>query len=205
MNWQLNKIQYPIYNLGEGKRIGIWVQGCDLGCKGCVNQTLWNKKGGKSISVIDVFNWLAQIQNEFDGITISGGEPFQQYEQLISFLHLVKTKMSLNIHCFSGYYLHELIELFPDKLFLKYIDTLVDGRYIQEQHDNLNIKGSANQTIYKFVNGVPKVESEIISSKKWSVKVDTNNEIYMTGIPKQNELKNLCNELEVVGIQKQFR
>lgn len=205
MYWQLNKIQYPIYNLGEGKRIGIWVQGCNLGCKGCVNQTLWNKDRGKSIAVIDVFNWLAPIQNEFDGITISGGEPFQQYEQLISFIHLVKTKTSLNVHCFSGYYLHELVELFPDKLFQKYIDTLVDGRYIQEQHHNLNIKGSANQTIYKFANGVPLIESKIKSSKKWSVKVDVNNEIYMAGIPKQNELKNLCYNLESVGIQKQFK
>ncbi len=205
MNWQLNKIQYPVYNLGEGKRIGIWIQGCNLGCKGCVNQTLWNRRGGKSIPVIDVFNWVVSIKNDFDGITISGGEPFQQYEQLVSFLHLIKTKTSLNVHCFTGYYLHELVELYPDKLFLKYIDRLVDGRYIQEQHDNSNMKGSANQTIYKFANGVPLIDNEIKPSKKWSVKVDNNNEIYMAGIPKQNELKNLCHELELVGIQKTFR
>ena len=205
MNWQLNKIQYPIYNLGEGKRIGIWVQGCDLGCKGCVNQTLWNKKGGKSISVIDVFNWLAQIQNEFDGITISGGEPFQQYEQLISFLHLVKTKTDLNVHCFSGYYLNELEENFPDKLFLKYIDTLVDGRYIEEQHEETNIKGSSNQTFYRIIDGVAKKNPNPIVSKKWSVNISNDNRINMAGIPKKNELRNLCNELAEVGIQKTFR
>ena len=34
MNWQLNKIQYPLYNLGVGKRIGIWVKGCTLACDG---------------------------------------------------------------------------------------------------------------------------------------------------------------------------
>lgn len=46
MNWRLNKIQYPVYNLGPGRRVGIWVQGCDLGCEGCVNQTLWGRGAG---------------------------------------------------------------------------------------------------------------------------------------------------------------
>ncbi len=205
MNWQLNKIQYPVYNLGEGKRIGIWVQGCNLACKGCVNKTLWNSKGGKSISVVDVFNWVASIQNDFDGITVSGGEPFQQYEQLIAFLHLIKTKTILTVHCFSGYYLNELQQQFHDKLFLKYIDTLVDGRYIEEQHENTNIKGSANQSVYRIVDGVPIKQNKTKASKKLSLNVSSENEIYMSGIPKKNELKTLCNELAEVGIQKIFR
>jgi len=205
MNWQLNKIQYPVYNLGEGKRIGIWVQGCNLGCKGCVNKTLWNTTGGKNISVVDVFNWVIERQNDFDGITISGGEPFQQYEQLIAFLHLIKTKTNLTVHCFSGYYLNELQEQFPDKLFLKYIDTLVDGRYIEKQHENSNLKGSANQSIYNVLETVPVKKNKSKTSTKWSVNVSNENEIYMAGIPKKNELKTLCNELAEVGIQKTFR
>lgn len=205
MNWQLNKIQYPVYNLGEGKRIGIWVQGCTLGCKGCVNKVLWNKTGGKSVSVLDVFNWVTSIQNDFDGITISGGEPFQQYEQLILFLHLVKTKTNLTVHCFSGYYLNELEEKFPDKLFLKYIDWLVDGRYIEEQHENTNIKGSANQNIFQIMDGVPVKQNNTSVSKKWSVYINSDNRIYMTGVPRKNELKKLCNELAKFGIKKAFK
>lgn len=66
MNWQLNKIQYPVYNLGEGKRIGIWVQGCSIECKGCINKTLWNNNGGKGISVVDLFNWVISVQDDLD-------------------------------------------------------------------------------------------------------------------------------------------
>lgn len=205
MNWQLNKIQYPIYNLGEGKRIGIWVQGCSLGCKGCVNNTLWSNIGGKSIAIVDLFNWVALFQNDFDGITISGGEPFQQYEQLITFLHLIKSKTDLNVVCFSGYYFKELVELFPDKIFMKYIDILIDGRYIEEQHDDTNLKGSINQTIYKFVNGEPIIENGNKFSKKWSIKIDCNNQIYMAGIPKKYELERISHELEILGIHKKFR
>ncbi|MDY0202105.1 MAG: 4Fe-4S single cluster domain-containing protein [Bacteroidales bacterium] len=205
MNWQLNKIQYPIYNLGEGKRIGIWVQGCSLGCKGCVNKTLWNNTGGKSISIVDLFNWVVSFQNDFNGITISGGEPFQQYEQLIAFLHLIKSKTYLNAVCFTGYYFKELVELFPDKLFLKYIDTLIDGRYIDERHDDSNLKGSLNQTIYRFVNGEAIIESKKTNSTKWSINIDCNNQIYMAGIPKNHELERISHELEILGIHKKFR
>lgn len=205
MKWRLNKIQYPVYNLGEGKRIGIWVQGCTLGCKGCVNQTLWSSRGGKSISVIDIFNWIQLIQDDFDGITVSGGEPFQQYGQLISFLHLIKTKTKLNVHCFSGYYLSELQELFPDKLFQKYLDTLVDGRYIESQHENSNLKGSSNQTIYRFIDEIPVKEKGAKLSNRWSVQVGDYNQIYMAGIPRKNELNILCSELSKVGINKRFK
>lgn len=205
MNWQLNKILYPIYNLGEGKRIGIWVQGCTLACKGCVNQSLWDGKGGKSIPVLDVFNWIASIQNDFDGVTISGGEPFQQYEQLISFLHLVKTKTKLTVHCFTGYYLHELEEKFQDKLFLKYIDWLVDGRYIAEQHENTNVKGSENQSFYLIIDEKPIKQTQPGVSRKWSVNISNDNSIYLTGVPRKNELEKLSHGLAEVGIKKTFR
>lgn len=204
MKWQLNKIQYPIYNLGPGKRIGIWLQGCDLGCKGCVNQTLWSDTGGRSVDVLDTFNWLLAIEGEFEGLTISGGEPFQQYEPLMAFLHLVKKRTTLNVYCFSGYYLSELDQRFPDKLFYRYIDFLLDGRYITELHHDNNLKGSSNQTLYRFVDGVA-VREEETSTRKWSVHISTDNRVYMAGIPKKDELINLCSELADIGIRKEFK
>lgn len=204
MNWRLSKIQYPVYNLGAGKRIGIWVQGCDLGCAGCVNQTLWNKTGGRSIAVVDVFNWLVSLKGEFDGITVSGGEPFQQYEQLIAFLHLVKKKTTLDVYCFSGYYLSELDDMFADKLFYRYIDFLVDGRYIATRHTDGNAKGSSNQTLYRFANGHA-IKQEETYSNKWSLQVGNDNQIYMAGIPKKGELNHLCSKLTEVGISKEFK
>ena len=106
---------------------------------------------------------------------------------------------------FSGYYLIELQKQFHDKLFLKYIDTLVDGRYIERQHENTNIKGSTNQSVYRIIDEIPVKENKTRASKKWSLNVSSENEIYMSGIPKKNELKILCNELVKVKIQKTFR
>lgn len=204
MIWRLNKIQYPVYNLGPGKRLGFWVQGCSLGCPDCVNKTLWSSAGGRVVDVLEIFNWVLSLETEFDGITISGGEPFEQYEQLVAFLHLIKKKTSLNVYCYSGYYLHELDSLFPDKLFYQYLDYLVDGRYERYLPHNKNIKGSANQTIYRFDNGVPEI-CDIAPRQTMSVHITRENSIYMAGIPKEDELKFISTELAEAGIQKTFK
>jgi len=204
MKWQINKIQYPVYNLGQNKRIGIWVQGCSLHCNDCINQTLWANEGGESVDVLDLFNWLLLNAEAFDGITITGGEPFEQYDQLIAFLHLVKTKTRLDVCCFSGYYLHELYSKYPDKKFTKYIDYLIDGRFTEKLNDNENANGSSNQTIYKFVNEIPYNEETNKFSTKWSLKVDENCKIYISDITKIGELDKLSLAIEEQETQKIF-
>lgn len=205
MKWQLNQIQYPIYNLGAGRRIGIWTQGCTLGCHGCVNQTLWNRTGGAGVAVLDLFNWIVERAENFDGITISGGEPFEQYESLITFLHLVKTRTNLNVYCFSGFSLAELDTLHTDKLFYSYLDFLVDSRYVAEFHEDNNLRGSSNQTIYQFIDGIPIKQKELEPPRKWSIHLNQQNRIYMAGIPKKGELDQLSETLSTAGIRKLFK
>ena len=38
------RILYPVKVLGPGKRIGIWLCGCDRECFGCSNPELWEPK-----------------------------------------------------------------------------------------------------------------------------------------------------------------
>ena len=205
MNWQLNKIQYPVYNLGEGKRIAIWVQGCTLACDGCINEMIWSKKKGKAVAIYDLYQYILSISEYFDGITISGGEPFQQYEQLIAFSYLIKTRTKLNIHCFTGYEIKELEDLFPDKLFLQYIDSLVDGRYVKELHSNNNLVGSSNQKTYQIKNGKAKLSTRQKGSNKWSLSVTQDGTIYMAGIPKEKEIETIENQLSNIGFPKKFK
>lgn len=204
MNWQLNNIKYPVYNLGSGKRIGVWVQGCTLYCKGCINQTLWSNSGGKAVNVLDAYNLIIDLCDGYDGITISGGEPFQQYEQLITFLHLIKTNTSLDVFCFTGYDLIELNTLFPDNLYSKYVDTLMTGRYELDNHSSDNKRGSCNQKLYRFINNNPVEISIEEDNKRWGLNVGIDGQIQMTGIPKNGELKQIESDLEKVNIIKKF-
>jgi anaerobic ribonucleoside-triphosphate reductase activating protein len=204
MNWRLNKIQYPVYNLGPGRRVGVWVQGCDLGCRGCVNQTLWDARGGRDVAVVDLFNWLLSLGDGYDGVTVSGGEPFQQYAPLIAFLHLVKTRTAHDTYCFTGYYLRELEEMFPDRLFARYLDYLVDGRYVAALHEDWNVKGSSNQTLYQFEGGEARAV-EAVPTGRWSVRVTEDQHVYMAGVPRKGDLDAVCARLAEAGIEKEFK
>jgi anaerobic ribonucleoside-triphosphate reductase activating protein len=199
MIWHLNKIQYPIYNLGPGKRLGIWVQGCGIHCSGCINQSIWNFENGKKLHVLDVYEIVNHLCQNYDGITITGGEPFDQYPQLMAFATLVKRKTNLNILCYTGYYLNELETNFPDKAFYKCIDYLIDGRYEKSIPSSNSIKGSENQTIYSFADGYPEKAELSKSDKTWSVKCESDM-VYMTGIPDERDMDELIKNLSGLGL-----
>ena len=204
MLWKLNRIQYPVYNLGKGKRIAIWVQGCSLICKNCISKTLQTKNGGKNIEIEYLVNEIIKVNQDFSGISITGGEPFQQYKELMAFCATVKKMTNLEIYVFSGYYLKELYQLFPDKLFLKYIDFLLDGRYEKDKHDDRNVRGSTNQSLYRFINNKALLQDNYFESNKVSIKIDENMQVYLSGIPKKNELNKLSEHIKESGINLKF-
>jgi anaerobic ribonucleoside-triphosphate reductase activating protein len=79
-----------------------------------------------------------------DGITISGGEPFDQ-EDLEELLIGIDSLGVYDVLVYTGYYLKELEKHFS---LLKYIGVLIDGPYIEELNDNGALRGSSNQTVY---------------------------------------------------------
>lgn len=201
MYWKLNRIQYPVYNLGPGTRIGIWVQGCSLKCRGCVSPSLWTSQNGKQIDIEYLVKQISAVQDCFDGITISGGEPFDQYQALIVFSAFIKKKTGLNIYSFSGYTLKELTKKFPDQLFMTYLDYLLDGRYMQKKHSNRNDRGSINQNLYKFENKRFFLQKDFFTSKRWSVNVSKDNQVFMSGIPRKNDLNKIKYHFNKLGIE----
>lgn len=204
MYLKLNKIQYPVYNLGPGKRIGVWLQGCSLKCPGCINKSLWDENKGKYIDVGNLVKSLMNLRNEYDGITVSGGEPFDQYHSLMAFCAMVKQLTDFDIYCFSGYYLKELEKKYRDKLFKFLIDYLVDGRFIRNNPSGNNIMGSANQKVYKLHNGRAYCKKNMFSeNKKWSL--NYNEKVcYMAGIPAENELKKVSKILYSNNIKSKY-
>src|SRR5688572_8819093 len=71
---QLNKAHWPVTVLGPGRRIGLWVQGCTIGCRGCVSQDTWPSDATKSVAIRDLIAWCRRVSaGAPDGVTISGG------------------------------------------------------------------------------------------------------------------------------------
>lgn len=131
---------------GPGLRIVVWTQGCPHHCKGCHNMQTWDHQSGKLFHVDEI---IKQIKNSNlqDGITLSGGEPFEQSEALIPIVETAIAK-GLNVWAYSGYLFEQLSENEKQSQLLALVDVLVDGKFkVDEKDYRLWYKGSSNQRI----------------------------------------------------------
>lgn len=133
---------------GPGIRYAVFAQGCPHLCTGCHNPDSHDFNGGYEIQTSQIWSEI-KSNPLLDGVTFSGGEPFIQAEEFAELAAYIKTA-DLNIICYSGYTLEELIEQSKyrpgwQKL-LDLIDILIDGRFEQTQKSyNLRFRGSKNQ------------------------------------------------------------
>ena len=147
---------------GDGVRVSLFVSGCRNCCKGCFQPETWDFKYGTEFTQETENQILEFLRPSYiSGLTILGGEPFEEENQriLAPFLRKVKeTYPSKTIWCYTGYVLEK--DLLPEDgrkhceatgEMLKYIDILVDGPFIEEQKNiSLKFRGSENQRILKL-------------------------------------------------------
>ncbi|QUB95536.1 anaerobic ribonucleoside-triphosphate reductase activating protein [Leptotrichia sp. oral taxon 218] len=137
---------------GVGLRYSIYFSGCSHACPGCHNEYSWNPNNGTELTY-EILNEIANEinQNELlDGITISGGDPLFNPKDMLKVLKFLKKKTKKNIWMYTGYTLEEIKKDDLRKKCLKYVDVLVDGRFIKELYDpNIKFRGSSNQRIIK--------------------------------------------------------
>ena len=147
----VDRVLYPITALGPGKRVAVWVAGCSRSCHKCANPELWQHHEYQKITPQRLLQAIrGVIGTGIDGITITGGEPFDQAGELCEFLDGLPK--SLDILAFSGYRYEELLKTDETRELLSKIDVLIDGEYVDEQNDNRSaLRGSTNQQIW-FLN-----------------------------------------------------
>lgn len=173
--------------LGPGNRFVIWLQGCNRKCYHCINPEGQRKDGGILISISELEDMIIKQEN-IQGITISGGEPFLQFKALRQLVERIVTGTNLDIMLYSGFKLENLYEEFGHEemeSFLKYIDIFVDGEYIEELDNGSMYRGSDNQNIYMFTTKYKQYYDTICHAKNRDIEFEMTDggNIYMTGIP----------------------
>jgi len=132
---------------GPGDRFVIWTQGCRKGCKNCYNPETWSHYRNNLILVDEIFESIKN--SSATGVTISGGDPFEQPEELFYLLTKIKQlDLSDGVIVFTGFTIDEIRvreELIKS---LDYIDVLIDGLYIEEKRISSGLAGSSNQEFY---------------------------------------------------------
>jgi anaerobic ribonucleoside-triphosphate reductase activating protein len=138
---------------GPGRRLALWVAGCSLRCPGCCNPHLFDERGGTPTPVDELVARATAAQaGGVEGVTLLGGEPFEQAPALAAVAEGVRAA-GLTVMVFSGYTLAELHGRPDAAALLAATDLLVDGRYDRTRPEpappvGRRWIGSANQTIH---------------------------------------------------------
>lgn len=179
---QIDKIFYPVTSLGYGKRIGIWTVGCPHKCPYCSNPELWEKDEAKDINIETIINFIRSINGEINGVTITGGEPFFQFKELIFLLKTLNKIGITDILLYSGYTLDEIISKGYSSAF-KYAAALADGRYIKDLNNNIGLAGSENQKLILFKREFSERYSSFSEQSRKIQSIVSNGVLHTIGIP----------------------
>lgn len=187
---------------GPGQRFTVWLQGCLLRCKGCINEEFLSKEPNQLITVSDLFNMILNTR-DIEGVTYTGGEPFEQAEGLYRLSVLLKDK-GFSIMSYSGYTYEELLNSGDEfkKLLLSSLDILVGGRYDWKKAAYLLWRGSSNQRVH-FLSPLYKGYDKIVDEHKlqmvFSLEPETNR-ISIEGNFSYEILQEIRDRMKLYGI-----
>jgi len=195
----LSRIHFPIHTLGPGRRIGIWFQGCSIRCPGCVSLDTWNASTGGS-TVEALLGTISQWLSEADGITVSGGEPFDQPDALRLLLHAIRQTFSGDILVYSGYPL-ERLDL---ARFFGLIDALISDPFERGAGQSLPLRGSDNQRLNCLTKMGHDRFGEYMTPRPADRALDVmiddkSGEVFLVGIPRPGDMRRFSDLLEEMG------
>ena len=180
--------------LGPGIRSGVWFQGCNFRCEGCLATDSWEKEKGFKLSVDTLLEMIIK-QKDIEGVTISGGEPFLQSLSLAYLIKKIKEKNKrLSVMIYTGFTLKELLlsSLKGAKeigFILKNCDILVDGRFEKTNRIKDPWRGSSNQKIYFLTKRYSLKDYKKAYKLSNEIHINKDGKIFISGIPtKESEI-----------------
>lgn len=201
MEISLSRVHFPVTTLGPGRRVGIWMQGCSIRCPGCISSDTWAKKAPNTTVdelLVRVGSWL----KECDGVTISGGEPFEQSTALELLLQGIRKLTTANILIYSGKHLSALTD--EQSVTAGLIDCLISEPFELNSPQTRYLMGSDNQRMTcltplgRMVFGSLNRQSND-SDRRLDVMFDEDGVVWLAGIPGRGDMARLQTLLEETG------
>lgn len=151
-------IKFPDVGNGDGCRLSIFVSGCTLNCPDCFNQESQDFNYGTPLTENMLLQYFKKMDNPWvSGMSLLGGDPLEPHNQIgvLKICQEFKQKFpDKNIYLWTGRTLNELYneeckQYETAREILKYVDVLIDGRFMKElKEPNLYLRGSTNQQVY---------------------------------------------------------
>lgn len=198
----LSRLHFPITALGPGRRIGLWLQGCSIRCAGCMSRDTWafsEESCAVGVLLERITPWLTQA----DGVTISGGEPFDQADGLMPFLTGLREQFRGDVLVYTGYAFETVQARHGDCLTL--IDVLISEPF-DETQPGASLRGSANQrldilTPLGAARFATFCSSETSIASPLDVVAGADGSFWIAGIPQRGDLSRLALALAGQGVR----
>lgn len=201
----ISRIHFPVTTLGPGQRIGIWSQGCSIRCPGCISVDTWAKRPD-NVTVDEVLSSCDMWGDRADGVTISGGEPFEQIDALGQLLAGIRDRWSseVDILVYSGRSLPEIDPYI--KKWSGLIDALISEPYLIAAGQTRPLVGSDNQVLNLLTDlGKRKYQSydrqRTVDDDRLDIAFDEFGTAWMAGIPRQGDFERLRTSLSQHGTE----
>lgn len=134
---------------GPGLRYALWVQGCSIRCAGCCNPEMFAARGGELLAIDGLAREVLGTVG-IEGLTVLGGEPFEQAGPVAELAKAVRAG-GLSVMVFTGF-VREDLETKGDAAtaaLLAATDLLVDGPFVQQAPGSAwRWLGSLNQRMH---------------------------------------------------------
>lgn len=134
---------------GPGRRSVIQTAGCSIRCAGCFVPQTHERENGTLVSITSIVDEVLSKRMHHDGVTILGGEPFDQPGPVAELVSRLKHH-GINITVYSGHTFDQLIKrkLPTIDYILTHIDLLIDGPFDSSQGEGTGeYRGSRNQRL----------------------------------------------------------
>jgi anaerobic ribonucleoside-triphosphate reductase activating protein len=197
----ISRMHFPVTNLGPGRRVGIWFQGCSIRCPGCISVETWPEGRGKT-TVSEVLEAISTWIPPADGFTISGGEPFDQPRALADLLAGIRSHSRADILVFTGHSLEAVGQQLSSMNGL--IDALIADPFDLTASQTLALRGSDNQRLLLLTPlgrerfaGYDRPAD--VRDRSVDVMFDENGEVWLAGIPARDDFRRLQRVLQSAG------
>lgn len=204
MRVRISRVHHPVTVLGPGRRFGVWFQGCSIGCAGCIAHDTWDPDMGTDTTVAEVLDVLVErCPDGVDGVTISGGEPFEQPEALAALIdgvrdHAAATGRATDVMVYSGMTLERLESDHADVV--ARIDVLVPEPYRPADGAGGVWRGSANQPLL-LRTPLARARFRDLPEEDRRLQVEVvDGRVWLIGVPRPGDAEELARRLRAQGL-----
>jgi anaerobic ribonucleoside-triphosphate reductase activating protein len=166
---------------GPGERAVIHFAGCSIGCPGCFNPQTHDSSapGVWRDSAQSVARKMLEASPR---VTISGGEPTDQFDGLRALLVALREQGCEDIVMFTGRTIEWLRLRYPwAEIESKgLVDVVIDGPFIKNRLATSGMRGSDNQRILPVT---PKWSPDDFDAREIEFTLDSEGRVVITGFP----------------------